>query len=797
MHNKMRCNSECLKDLAALALLAALAVGFLWRCNFAGRVLTPADMLLVMEPWKHYARQFPEFQRVSNPMLDAIQQYYPWRKFAGQELRAGRIPLWNPHELCGTPFLANNLSAVLYPETWLHALMPTERALGWSASLSLFTAGSLMYLLLRVLKLVRAACLLGSIAFMFNGFVVAWMSVPPCRAVPGWIPGVLATYELWLRAPQAPDRRRRQRAAAWLAACGLCIGLQFLAGQLHLSLFVLMAFLGYVLFRMWEHRREGDPLGAWRAAAGAIAALTVGGLLAAAQLMPVLELASLSSRSGGLSYPGLLAARLRPAELLTVFMPNLLGNPVDYNHWGAYLAGGYRAFSEAAFYVGVAPLLLAPLAWLRNRREAGFFVLLALLALGIALGTHLNAPLYYLLPGYRSLAGITRAVVLVSLALSALGAMGLHALLTGNPVRRAAAQRVAAWSAVVVAVGGLLAGLWAWMTTGPLEMQLPGLGAYTVRQMGVFGALVVGSGTAVAVLHRAPQVGAAVLLVILGADLYRVTDHLTPAVNPEYLALSPKVIAIMAQSPQPSRILALGRDAIHRMSPNTPMIVGLRDIQGSESLEIGAYRRMLTAASSDRLGFLQPDPSLPLIDLLGVRYVHSAVPLPDPGRLQLVSDEEGYLYENPQALPRAFVVTRAVQATPAQALQKVTAPDFAPREVAYVQAVGGLSAPPAAELEADSCESMASTCRGALRSGQWVVITRAYYPGWRAFQGNRELPVQRADYALCAVRTQSDEARLQMVYWPASFVVGGFLSLFAALVLCAWIAWCRAGGMRP
>lgn len=792
-----RRRSDCLKDLAALALLAALAVGFLWRCNFAGRVLTPGDMLLIMEPWKHYARQFPEFRRVSNPMLDAIQQYYPWAKFAGQELRAGRIPLWNPHELSGTPFLANNLSAVLYPGTWLHALMPTERAMGWSASLSLFTGGALMYLLLRVLGLVRAACLLGSIAFMFNGFVVSWMSVPPCRTVPGWIPGVLATYELWLRAPQEPDRRRALRAAAWLAACGLCVGLQFLAGQLHLSLFVLMAFVAYVAFRAWERWRRGDRSAARRAVTGAVGALAVGGLLAAAQLLPVLELAQLSSRSGGLTYAGLLAVRLRFCELLTAFAPNLLGNPVDYNHWGAYLAGGYRAFSETAFYVGVAPLLLAPAAWRRSRREACFFIVLALLGLGIALGTHLNAPLYFLLPGYKSLAGITRAVVLVSFALSVLGAMGLHALLAGEMPRRLVARQVAFASAAVVALGGLAAGLWAWMATGPLETQLAGLGAYTGRQIGIFAALLVACTVAVAILPRLPRLGAAALLVLLAADLYRVTDHLTPAVNPEYLAVSPRVIETMAAIRQPSRILSVGRDAIRRMSPNTAMIVGLRDIQGSESLEIGAYRRMLTAASSDRLGFPQPDPALPLIDLLGVRYIHSAEPLPDPGRLQLVSDEEGYLYENPRALPRAFVVSRVAQATLAVALQRVTAPDFAPREVAYVDGPGGLSAPPVADLEADSCESMATTFRGALRSGQWVLISSAYYPGWRAFQGDRELIVQRADYALRAVRTQRDEGSLRMIFWPGSFVVGGFLTMLAAAVLCAWASWCWAGRRYP
>ncbi|MCE5216710.1 hypothetical protein LLH03_06715 [bacterium] len=762
-------------DLAALAILAALAVGVLWRANLTGKALVPGDLLLLMEPGRHHAAEFPEFQRVHNPVLDSLQQYYPWRQYAGERLRQGQFPLWNPYELCGTPFLANNLSAVLYPETWLHALMPTQRALGWASSLAFFTGGSLMYWFLRVLGLRWIACLLGAIAFMFNGFVVGWLTVPPCRSVPLWIPGILAACETFLRS----------RRPSLLALCALLVGLQFLAGQLHISLYVLITVAAYLLFRCVVLYREGERRFAVQAAVAAFAAVLAGGLLAAAQLLPVLELTRVSSRAAGMSYADLLANGLPLARLLTVFSPNLLGSPVDTNDWGDYLGRGYKAYMEGAFYVGVAPLLLAPIGFLRSRREALFWVCLAVVGVLLATGTHLNAPLYFLVPGYRSLAGISRAVLLVSVAISVLGAMGLSALLDTSAKDPGAAVRALSRSALEVGLLGLVAGGWAWMYTGGLEVQLPGLGQYTTHQVlrfvGFLSAAVVGSLIAV----RSPKLGTTVVLVGLVLDLGLFVDRFTPSVNPAYLSIRSPVIERMKAAEPGSRILTLGRDALRRMSPNTAMIVGLRDVQGSESLEIGAYRRLLTAISSECYGFAQPDPGSPVVDLLGARFVYSGVPLEGVTGLRLLSDDEGYLYENTEVLPRAFAVSKQETVAPEAVSERVCSPDFRPREAAVVSSAAPFSrvAPPTGSVIVEEQYPEALSLGSSFRPGQVMVLADAYYPGWHAFQGAQELPVQRADGVLRAVQTRSDSSPVRFVYVPATFWVGGFLTLLAAAVL--------------
>ncbi|MBM3476945.1 MAG: YfhO family protein [Armatimonadetes bacterium] len=427
------------RELGPLLILAALSLGALWRVTVGGRAMAPADLLLLMEPWKHHAREFPEFERAYNPILDGIQQFYPWRKYAGESLRRGTIPLWNPYELCGNPFVANNQSAVFYPETWLHAIMPTEHALGWATLLHFFTSGALMYWFLRVLRLRRPAALIGAIAFMFNGFFVGWLCFPSFRSVPAWLPGMLATFELTVQRRQWP----------WLALGALFVGLQFLAGNLHISLLVLIVFGAYAAFRAVQVFVARERRAAVSLAVGGALVLLVGMTVAAIQLLPVIELAPMSSRAGGTPYAAMLQLATPWPLLLTGLMPDVFGNPVDYNHWGADLGAVHREYIETAWYVGVLPWLLGAAAFLaRPRAQAWFWLAILLLGIAFAFGTPAYALFYYLVPGAKALSGLGRAILISCTTLCVLGALGADTLLQWCENRAADLRRYTAFAAV-------------------------------------------------------------------------------------------------------------------------------------------------------------------------------------------------------------------------------------------------------------------------------------------------------------------------------------------------------------
>ena len=141
--------------------------------------------------------------------VDALTYFTPYWAYRMAELRAGRIPLWNPHLFFGVPFLANIQAAVLYPLHWPLIWLPAERALVWSAILHVWLAAALMYALARrTLRLTPAAGFLAGIVFGLGGFTLA--RVENINQLNGlaWLPGLL-----WL-ADETARAASGHRAAA-------------------------------------------------------------------------------------------------------------------------------------------------------------------------------------------------------------------------------------------------------------------------------------------------------------------------------------------------------------------------------------------------------------------------------------------------------------------------------------------------------------------------------------------------------------------------------------------------------
>src|SRR5689334_15406706 len=73
---------------------------------FLGRIPLSVDTAFRFLPF-----QFADWTRLKTnhaEMSDTVTQFYPWRVLAGRSLRHGVIPLWNPHQLSGSPAAAND-----------------------------------------------------------------------------------------------------------------------------------------------------------------------------------------------------------------------------------------------------------------------------------------------------------------------------------------------------------------------------------------------------------------------------------------------------------------------------------------------------------------------------------------------------------------------------------------------------------------------------------------------------------------------------------------------------------------
>jgi len=221
-------------------------------------------------------------------VYDFFSYYRPNAAYAFTRLRQGDLPLWNPNQGLGGPFLATLQTGVLYPPNWLHLALPPQPAFVWLAFAHVALAAALAGLLARSL----GAGTVGSVAagLLYATSLQLWGSVwaPPMLYTAAWAPGVLLAVE------HAVERPGAGRATA----LALVLGAMILAGWPHAVVMTALAAAitgtASLLRATWRTRRL--PIAALLTV---FLGASAGGLLAAPQLLPSVELIHQSTRAPG------------------------------------------------------------------------------------------------------------------------------------------------------------------------------------------------------------------------------------------------------------------------------------------------------------------------------------------------------------------------------------------------------------------------------------------------------------------------------------------------------------------
>ncbi|HTF89076.1 MAG TPA: YfhO family protein [Planctomycetota bacterium] len=77
----------------------------------------------------------------------------------------------------------------------------------------------------------------------------------------------------------------------------------------------------------------------------------------------------------------------------------------------------------------------------------------------------------------------------------------------------------------------------------------------------------------------------------------------------------------------------------------------------------------------------------------------------------------------------------------------------------------------------------------------YLVLRRAYFPGWEARLNGKFVPVLRADYAFCAIELPAGVSQVEFDYQPASFRIGLWIAALAPL-LGGFLLWLSRGRGR-
>ncbi len=276
------------------------------------RVVSAHDHLTV-----HHAFQDAPGGRVHHPHLsDPALQFAALDRRVVSELRAGRVPLWNPDLYLGTDLLADGQSRVLSPVTLARVLLPEDAAQDVGVAFVLLWTGLGAALLAAALGLGPWAAAVAGAAAMTGPLPFVWLLHPHASTF-AWLPWVLLAIE------------KRKGWAVALATFGLLCG-GHPGTMVHAAM---------IASAWWLTRSRSVEV-----ALGAL----VGALLSAPVLAPLAEAVQASATASARGHTPLLFRQL--ADLVR---PHALGHPAK-GTWS-----GPGSWADGQLHPGMVTLALA------------------------------------------------------------------------------------------------------------------------------------------------------------------------------------------------------------------------------------------------------------------------------------------------------------------------------------------------------------------------------------------------------------------------------------------------------
>ncbi len=729
--------------------LAVVALVFLWLLFF-WRLFTPIEADQASLKQGDFSGQFVAF---------AAYQY--------ERFSQGQVPLWNPYNNGGLPFIADTQAAVFYPPRLLTLAVAnlfggfSYRALEWEMTAHILLLTLLMYLFMRHLvgeqRGTHIASFLSAIIVGYGGFMTGYAPLQLAILEAGsWLPlallGIhLATHSSHARstdlsAPSQSSVLSTQTSA--LVLSGFALGMSWMAGHPQTSFLMTWLLLAYLAFRIYQRGWSTRSFVLCSAIFGLIA---FG--LAAVQLIPGVEYLRLTTRSGfgfdakGNGFP--------IQDVLQFLVPNVVS-----------------LFSP--LYFGVAGLLLALIALWRRSKESLFWGGAALIALVWSFGANslLYPLLYNTLPGAYFFRGQERAAFVVANAGAILAGLGILRLMAWRALPTASTSRLLRrllWSVAAALVGLAAVVFVAWL--GSSDAYAPLMPYFVLSAVVALACALIlprltRSRHTLFALLLATWVVFELFTVNMDADV--VYDSVPPS---EQLSLTPPPLIQQAleDNNTPFRV-----DGFRGLGDNFGSLYGLADIRGISPLWLGSAYAIIE-------GDL---PARTIWGLFSVRYVFTdwnELPVPSEiiGR---GTDRFGAINLHRLSEPRPFALPfQRIQivADDADARAQMRDARFDPWAVLLLDKDPGIPSQSSnsgtVSTQMETPERIRVEVNADVPAA--VSISLVDYPGWHATVNGDPVEILRAYGGLMAVVVTEGESVIRLTYDPLSVRIGGAISL--------------------
>jgi hypothetical protein len=315
---------------------------------------------------------------------DAGNYHLPVSRLVSAELRAGRLPFWNPVIACGTPLAANPNNYAWYPTRALELVLSPEAALQAHFFLHWIAGGAAMAALAGALGASVAGSAGAAALYLLAGPALSLLNFANLVPFLLWAPATMLAAVAMRRSPGP-------RAAAGLA---VCLGVQTTFAEPGMLAAEALAVVAVLSTGARGGGVRVGPLAAavrWSAVAALLALL-----VSAPMWVPELRLIAGSARAADVRTS--LASSVPAPALAQLAVPQFLGDyhtPEKRTFWGEPFNQGFGPFFLSLSF-GTVSLASAAAAVAARPRPALPLGALAVTGVLVAMGRHFPplAPLY-------------------------------------------------------------------------------------------------------------------------------------------------------------------------------------------------------------------------------------------------------------------------------------------------------------------------------------------------------------------------------------------------------------------
>lgn len=726
------------------------------------------------------------------------------------------VPLWNPYIYGGMPFIDAFHGDTYYPLSAYKFIGDFYRSLGLNLVLHIFLAGLFMYGAARQFGLSKVASTLSAVVYGFSGFLVSL--VAPGHDGKIFVTTLFPLTMLFL------DRAFHRKPILNFTLLGLVIGLIILSPHPQLSYYTLWALAFYGIFKLVLRFRETKAVGAVVKPGVLLSgAVALGLMISAVQFFPgYFYTTHYSPRADTKQgYEWATSWSLHAEEAAGQFVPEFAGVNAEEGGNRTYY-WGKNAFKDNSEYAGVIGIFLALLAVIfARRKETWFFFGLGLFVFIYALGdtTPLFKLYFYLIPKVKALRAPGTIMFVFVFCVAILSGYGIQYLIDksrelSDEKKKQLKIYLLAFPGVVLLLAFLfsIAGetlLSIWTSIFYSDIKTISLGQNFTKwnlalmnlgqiQTGFWIASILLIGSALAAfLYISRKAGVVVLLFIplLGMiDGIRYNSKFVKTYDYRQEFSSNPLIDAVKKFPGYFRIAnfpLMQGDQGMELRANFFPFFGIPVVTGYHGNQLRWYDDLLGGPSTRN----KYNPNF--LNLVGAKYIYM------PGKAQLPPDYfgpdslkialtfgGGKIYENDNALPRAFLVNKykviedrkdiypellegKADMRKVVYLEEKPPPDIIPVDSGTMRAE-------IVSYDADSVLISIQTDQNAM-----LVLTDNYYPKWQAFVDGEKANIYRAYGTFRAVPVKAGNTSVLFKYDKSANAPYFWITFIGFLIVAA------------